>query len=451
MNVLIMIFAAILVLGPLVALHEFGHFWVARKLGVKVLTYSIGFGPALFTKKGKDGVDYCISAIPLGGYVRLLDERAAEVDDAEKHLAFNNQAPWKKIAIMAAGPLMNFLIAIVLFWVLLIPASEHLKTKIGSIQTESPAAKAGLLVGDEIVSIDNKPIETWRDVNLVLVNSMGESKQIPVTYTRNAKPMQTNIQVAEFLKDQKQDVFTQIGFAPYKPKIDAVAFKLAEDGAAKRQGMLVGDKIIAINDKPVNDWYDMTNVVRKNPEVLLHFKVQRNNQTVALDIMPRGIKDNRGHEYGQIGIMPDRTKVKVPDEYKKTVNYSIFGALGQALKETWDLSVMTIKAMYKMLIGLIGLDGLSGPITIAQVAGESVNIGWEAVLSFMALISVSLGVLNLLPIPVLDGGHIVFYTYEAVMGKEMPEKVQIIGMNVGLVLMLMLMVVAISNDISRFF
>lgn len=451
MNVLYLIFAAILVLGSLVALHEFGHFWVARKLGVKVLTYSIGFGPVLWKKKGKDGVDYCLSAIPLGGYVRMLDEREAEVAPEQKHLAFNTQKPWKKIAIVAAGPIMNFLIAIVLFWVLLIPASEQLKTKVGKILPDSPSAIAGLQVGDEIVKIDNESVNNWREVNFLLIDSIGETKTILVTYLRDDKNYIANIKVTDFLKDQSEDIFEQIGLLPYTPDIESKINKLAPEGAAIRQGMKEGDVILSINGQSARKWDDMTRLVRANPEKLLDFVVLRDGKEVSLKVMPQGIKDNMGNRYGQIGISPDTSNIKIPDSYKKTVNYSVVEAFGQAVKQTWDLSVMTIKAMGKMLSGLIGLDGLSGPITIAKVAGDSVAIGWQAVLSFMALVSVSLAVLNLLPIPVLDGGHIVYYTYELIVGKELPEKVQMIGLNIGLAIMFLFMVVAISNDITRLF
>lgn len=451
MSIGFILFAAVLVLAPLIALHEYGHFWVARKLGVKVLTYSIGFGPALWSKIGKDGVDYRISAIPLGGYVRMLDEREGEVPEAEKHLAFNNQAPWKKIAIVAAGPLMNFLIAIVLFWVLLLPASEQLNTKIGKVLPDSPAAKAGLLVGDKITTVDMQPVTTWKDANYVLINSIGETKDIAISFERQGKVQQTHVAVSSFLKDQSKDIFEQIGFMPYTPVVKSTIYKIAEGSAAKNQGMQVGDSIISIDGKPAQHWDDMTSIVRANPEKLLNFVVLRDGKQVTLPVMPQGKKDNMGNRYGQLGISPDTSNIKIPAEYKQTIQYNPMQAFGKSLEQTWSLSVMTVKAMGKMISGLIGLDNLSGPITIAKVAGDTLNIGWQAVLSFMALISVSLAVLNLLPIPVLDGGHIVYYTYEAIVGKPLPEKVQMMGLNIGLMLMLAMMVIAIGNDISRLF
>lgn len=451
MSVLIMIFAAILVLGPLVALHEFGHFWVARKLGVKVLTYSIGFGPALFERKGKDGVDYRIAAIPLGGYVRMLDEREGEVDEAEKHLAFNNQKPWKKILIVAAGPVMNFIIAILLFWVLLLPASEQLSTKIGKILPDSPAATAGLVMGDKVIKVGDTPVNSWKDANFALVNYIGETTNIPVSIQRDNQQLTKQVPVTTFLKDQSKDAFEQIGFLPYRPVIKTVVHKIADKSAAQNQGLQVGDHILRINGKKADVWDAMSPIVRANPEKLLVFDVKRGDKVIQLKIMPQAKRDNQGNTFGLLGISPNTANIKIPSEYKQTIQYNPAEAFIKSIEQTWDLSVMTVSAMGKMITGLIGLDNLSGPITIAKVAGESLDIGWKALLSFMALISVSLGVLNLLPIPVLDGGHLVYYTYEAIRGKPLPENVQIIGLNIGLVIMLCFMVIAIGNDISRLF
>lgn len=450
MTALYLIFAAIVVLGPLVALHEWGHFIVAKKLGVKVLAYSIGFGPAIFSRKGSDGVDYRLSAIPLGGYVKMLDEREGEVAEEEKHLAFNNQAPWKKILIVAAGPVMNFIIAIALFWVLLLPASEQLNTRIGKVIADSPAAVAGLQVGDKITAIDGKQVSTWRDANLALINHMGEDARITLSLERGNKPTAATLSAPNFLAEQDQDPFEQVGFLPFSPKVVPTIGEITKGSSAFHQGMKVGDTIVAIEGKPIDDWQQMSRVVRANPEKLLEFQVLRDGKTLELNIMPQGKKGRTGEQYGQIGVAPQAKNVVIPDAYKQTIDYSFFAAGGEAVRQTYELSALTLGALGKMVRGLIGLDSVSGPITIAKVSGEMMSIGWQSLLSFMALMSVTLAVLNLLPIPVLDGGHLVFYTYEAIVGKPMPEKLQIIGLNIGLVLLLVFMAIAIGNDFRNF-
>lgn len=451
MTILFFIFAAIVVLGPLVALHEYGHFWVARKLGVKVLTYSIGFGPALWQRTGKDGVDYRLSAIPLGGYVRMLDEREAEVAEEEKHLAFNNQKPWKKILIVAAGPAMNFLIAIVLFWLLLLPASEQLNMRVHQIIPDTPAAVAGLQVDDTLTQIAGKDTNTWKAANLALINHMGETATIPVTYERAGNIQTAQLQVKDFLQDQSQDVFKQVGFMPYMPHVPAIIGDIQRGSSAQKTGLQVGDEIININGTQIADWHAMTAVIHDNPEKLLSITVMRAGKPVALDVIPQRFKTNAGESVGRIGVRPDRSKVVIPENYKQTISYDPLSAFIKSLQQTWDLSVLTLSAMGKMVSGLIGLDNLSGPITIAKVSGDMMSIGWKPLLSFMALMSVSLAVLNLLPIPILDGGHLVFYTYEAIVGKPIPEKIQLMGLNIGLILMFCFMVLAIGNDISRLF
>lgn len=450
--------AAVVVLGPLVALHEWGHYIVARLCGVKVLTYSIGFGPKLFgwTSK-KTGIDYRLSALPLGGYVKMLDEREGEVAESEKHLAFNNQTPLKKIAIVAAGPVMNFIIAIALFWVLFLTPSEQLNTRIGSVLPDTPAAAANLPVGDKIVAIDNHFVQTWEEVNYRLADRMGETGTLKVAvepYASNGESTSAKtyeVPVQSFMQGESrgQDALASLGALPWQPHIEPIIGELTSDGAAIRQGMQVGDKLLSINGVGVNDWISATHIIRDNPETLLDFVVLRDGEPVELQIMPQGKKDNMGHQIGQIGAAVAPVDVVVPDEYKTMVAYTPIAALGKSFDKTAQLTTMTLSSMGKMISGMIGLDNLSGPITIAQVAKQSFEISWEMVLSTTAIISLSLAVLNLLPIPVLDGGHILYYFVELVRGKPLPEGVQTMGFNLGLLLMLGFMILAIGNDISR--
>ena len=458
MTVILTLLAAIFVLGPLVALHEWGHYIVARLCGVKVLTYSIGFGPKLFgwTSK-KSGIDYRISALPLGGYVKMLDEREGNVSEEEKHLAFNYQHPLKKIAIVAAGPIMNFIIAIALFWVLFMTPSEQFATRIGQVLPDTPAAMAQLPVGDKIIAIDGHEVQTWEGINYRLAGRMGETDQVSVTLQsetdadRSIKTYQAPVKQFMQGASQGKDALTSFGMIPWQPNIAPIIGNLSPDGAASRQGMQKGDLITAINDEPIKDWISVTHIIRDNPEKLLNFTVLRDNQPVQLQIMPQGKKDNLGNDYGQIGAMVEQSEIVIPDAYKTTVVYGPGESLVKSFEKTEQLAVMTVSSMGKMLSGMIGLDNLSGPITIAKVAKQSFDISWQMVLSTAALISLSLAVLNLLPIPVLDGGHIVYHLIELIRGKPLSEGVQMVGLNIGLLLLAGFMVLAIGNDISRLF
>ncbi|OPH34062.1 RIP metalloprotease RseP [Moraxella equi] len=449
MTALYLFLSALLVLTPLVALHEWGHYIVARLCGVKVLTYSIGFGTRLFGwTSPKTGIDYRICAIPLGGYVKMLDEREGDVAEHERHLAFNDQHPLKKIAIVVAGPLMNFIIAIGLFFVLFLQPSEQLSTKIGRIMSDSPAQASGLMVGETIHAIDGKDTPTWESVNFALADRMGERGAVVVATDKG----KYSVQVNDFMQgaDKGKDPLTALGALPWRPDIPPVIGSLTADGAGALMGLKAGDRIAHIDGKEINDWLSATEIIQNNPEKSLTFGIVRDGQNMDIKVMPRAVKvDNR--TVGQIGARVQETKITVPDDYKMTVNHTPLEALQKSFIKTYDLSVMTVKSMSKMITGLIGLDNLSGPITIAEVSKDSIQMGWEQVLSTAGLISLSLAVLNLLPIPVLDGGHLVFYAYELIRGKPMSERLQMAGLQVGMLLLFGFMVLAIGNDISRMF
>ncbi|MDM1304140.1 RIP metalloprotease RseP [Acinetobacter indicus] len=450
MSALFIIVAAILLLGPLIAIHEFGHYFVARKLGVKVLVYSIGFGPTVlkWTSK-KSGIQYQLSALPLGGYVKMLDEREGNVAEEDLPFAFNRQHPWKRIAIVAAGPLINLVFAIVLFWILFLPSQEQLNTRVGKVLPQTPAAEVNMQPGDRITAVDGTQVSTWEKLNFALVDRAGETGTIHIQANRDGQPQNFQLPIQDFLKDQSQSPLEVLGFTPYRPNIPAVVSKLSEDGAAIRQGMKEGDQILAIDGVVMKDWYDVVQVVQASPEKLLKIDVLRQDQRVQLEIMPQAKRDNMGNTTGMLGVQSDSGKITIPEEYKQTIQYSPTEALMMAVDKTGQISSMILNSIVKMVRGLIGLDNLSGPITIAKVAGQSAEMGWQTFISFMALMSVSLGILNLLPIPMLDGGHLVYYFIELIRGKPVSEQIQLVGLKIGMVLLGSMMLLALFNDFMR--
>ncbi|OTG64937.1 RIP metalloprotease RseP [Acinetobacter sp. ANC 4470] len=450
MSALFIIVAAILLLGPLIAIHEFGHYIVARKLGVKVLVYSIGFGPTLlkWTSK-KSGIQYQLSALPFGGYVKMLDEREGNVAEEDLPKAFNRQHPWKRIAIVAAGPLINLAFAIILFWILFLPSQDQLNTRVGKVLPNTPAATVQMQVGDKITAVDGMPVTTWEKLNFALVDRVGETGSIEVQADRNGQIQTFKLPIRDFLKDQNQSALDSLGFMPYRPHIAAIATKLSADGAAIRQGMKEGDKIIAIDGVKMNDWFDVVQTVQAAPEKLLKIDVLRQNQLLHLQIMPQAKRDSMGNVSGMLGVQSIPGKITIPAEYKQTIQYSPTEALVVAVDKTGQISGMILNSIVKMVRGLIGLDNLSGPITIAKVAGQSAEMGWQTFISFMALMSVSLGILNLLPIPMLDGGHLVYYFIELIRGKPVSEQIQLVGLKIGMVLLGSMMLLALFNDFMR--
>ncbi|MEZ2903730.1 RIP metalloprotease RseP [Acinetobacter terrestris] len=450
MSALFIVVAAILLLGPLIAIHEFGHYIVARKLGVKVLVYSIGFGPTLlkWTSK-KSGIQYQLSALPLGGYVKMLDEREGSVADEDLPKAFNRQHPWKRIAIVAAGPLINLAFAVVLFWILFIPSQEQLNTRVGKVLPNTPAATVQMQVGDKITNVDGTATPTWEKLNFALVDRVGETGSIEIQADRAGQVKTFQLPIQDFLKNQNQSALDSLGFMPYRPHIPAIAAKLSEDGAAIRQGMKEGDKIIAIDGVKMNDWFDVVQVVQASPEKLLKIDILRQNQLLHLEVMPQAKRDSMGNVSGMLGVQNIPGKINIPADYKQVIQYSPTEAFVMAVDKTGQISGMILNSIVKMFRGLIGLDNLSGPITIAKVAGQSAEMGWQTFISFMALMSVSLGILNLLPIPMLDGGHLVYYFIELIRGKPVSEQIQLVGLKIGMVLLGSMMLLALFNDFMR--
>lgn len=451
MSVFHMVLAAIIVLGPLIAIHEFGHFWVARRLGVKVLTFSIGFGPAFLKWKDRQGTQYQVAAIPLGGFVRFADEREGEVPTEDLPRAFNRQPVLARMAIVAAGPLINLVFAVFLYWFLFLQGTEVLRPIIGRVLPETPAAVAGIEPGDEILAVDGQPVRDWEGINYALIERMGESGPLTLSLRPQAggESRQVTLALDKFLSGREIDPFREVGFTPWSPPLDPVVGEVLPEGAGARYGLRSGDRVLAVDGTPVATWQDFVEVVRAMPEQRIDVQLRRGEQTLALAVTPAGEKDDQGIVRGRLGIGVKEQKLDYPPSYRRSIEHGPLEAVGLAFAKTGALIGFTLDSMAKMVQGLISVNNLSGPITIAKVAGQTAAMGWEALIGFMALLSVSLGVLNLLPIPVLDGGHLVYYALEGVMGRPVSERMQMLGVRIGIVMLMSLMLLAIFNDLSR--
>jgi len=444
------ILAVIVVLGLLVTFHEFGHFWVARRCGVKVLRFSVGFGKPLWSRVDRQGTEYAIAAIPLGGYVKMLDEREAPVPEDQLDQAFNRKTVWQRIAIVAAGPIANFLLAIVAYWALFVAGTTVVSPMVGSIVPDSPAAEAGLANGDEIVAIQGDEMRSWEDVNLKLVSIIGFSGELAFeARSEGATDVQRFVlPVTDYLvrQDPPQPLQT-LGITPWQPEFPAILGQVVSGEAAEQAGLMAGDTMVAVNGEPVDDWMHFVNIVRGNPNETLQLTYERNGEQATVDLTPGRNSLDTGVEIGYIGA--GAQQVEWPAAFQREIRYGPIEAVGQALSRTGEMTLLTVDAIRKMLVGLISPSNLSGPITIAQVSGDSARAGMEAFVGFLAYLSISLGVLNLLPIPVLDGGHLLYYFMEVVRGRPVSEKTQAVGLRIGLAMVGTLMLMALYFDLMR--
>lgn len=433
----------------LVSIHEFGHFYVARRCGVKVLRFSIGFGKVLWSCRDKQGTEFALAALPLGGYVKMLDEREGAVSPEEQHLAFNNKNVWQRIAIVAAGPLANFLLAIALFWVLLLQGQQDLIPIINKVAPASIAAQAGLEGGQEIIAVDGKPTPTWQALNKALLNRLGETGTIrfTVAYPDSHFQYESDAPLVNWLRDATDpDPIAGLGLTLQLPKIPAVVGEVVAGSVAEKAGLNAGDKLIEVDGVAISDWRMWVEYVRKHPGESLQVNIERAGEVMPITLVPE-VAEEGGQRLGRVGIIVQA--YDLPEQMIRSYNYSITGALVAGANKTWETSGFVLLSIKKLILGEISTKNLSGPITIAKVAGSSAESGLRSFIGFVALLSVFLAVFNLLPIPVLDGGHLFYYFIEVIKGKPVSDKVQMLGYQVGLFLVISLSVLALYNDIMR--
>lgn len=440
--------AFVVTLGILVAFHEFGHFWVARRCGVKVLTYSVGFGKAIWSRTAKDGTCYQIGIIPLGGYVRMLDERIDEVPAEQRHVSFNGQSVYKRFAIVAAGPIANFILAVVALWLMFGIGVPTVKPVIGGVESDSIAAQAGLQRGSEIIQVNDVEAYDWQQVQLGLMSAIGNDQ---ATLTVRGADQQTHTKTLDLTNWQfdpeKQSTFASLGIKVYQPEVYTELAQVMDDAPAAQAGLQVGDKINTVDGEPVQSWQQLTEVIRQSAGQVIDLTIERQGQSQQVSALV-GERDTASGVIGYLGVVPKTEPL--PEGYVFNHQYGIVGGLVKGAEQTWELMVISVQMIGKLITGDVSVKSLAGPLSIAEGAGVSVGNGFVYFLSFLALLSVNLGIINLIPLPVLDGGHLAFFIVEWVKGKPVSEKVQDVCYRIGAALIFVLMVVAIGNDISRY-
>jgi regulator of sigma E protease len=451
MDILITIGWFLVALAILIAVHEFGHFWVAKRLGVKVLRFSIGFGrPLLRIHRHPDATEYVVAAIPLGGYVKMLDEREEPVPPAQAHLAFNRQVLWKRTAIVAAGPLFNFLFAILAYWAVFMAGETGLRPVVGEVAPQSIAEQAGFEVGDELLRIGQRDAGSWESALFALMATSLDGREVAVR-VRDGEGRELDrwlsSDAVRSLADEPA-LLEKLGLAPQRPRLPAVIGEVIPGEAADAAGLQIGDRLLSVDDRPIASWQEWVELVRQRPDETLRIRVERAaGETVTLSITPRRAQAD-GLEIGRIGA-----GVQVPDdlmdEYRVEVRYGPLEALQRAAAKTAEMSAMTLRVIGRMLVGQASVENLSGPIMIAETAGRSASDGPDAFIKFLAVVSISLGILNLLPIPILDGGHLMYFFIEWVKGSPVSEAAQLQGQRIGLLILAALMTLAFYLDLSR--
>ena len=439
MELLQTILALIVTLGILVTVHEFGHLLVARWFGVRVLRFSVGMGPAVWSRTARSGIEYVIAALPIGGYVRMLDGREGEVPESQRAQAFDSKPPGQRIAIALGGPVANFLLAIVVYWLMFVSGTSGFAPVIGEVDPDSAAGRAGVASGVEILAVDGRETRTWQTVNMALVERLGETGTIDLAVSLPGRDRASRhaLAIERWLAEQDEpDPIRSLGLEPAFP---AILGRVLEDGAAAAAGLREGDRVLAVDGEPVDGWRDWVERVQAAPGTPLELRIDRGGSARSLVLTPQARELEEGSTIGYVGTAP----------MYRTASLGPLAAVPAALTETRDKTLLTLDILRKMIVGVVSTRNLSGPITIAKVAGDSAESGLEAFLGFLALLSVSLGVLNLLPIPVLDGGHILFYLVELAKGSPVSERIQGLGVQIGIFIVASLMLLAFYNDLTR--
>lgn len=440
----------IIALGILVAVHEFGHFWVARRCGVKVEKFSIGFGKSIWSKVGKDGTEYSLSIIPLGGYVKMLDGRVDDLAEGDEQYAFDRKPLWKRTSIVAAGPAFNFLFAVFAYWLVFLIGVPAVKPVVGQVTPHSIAAEAGLEPGMELKAISGVKTADWESVNMGLISHIGDD-QLTITVAPAEGVGIEEIKQFDLrnwnFDPEKESAMSALGFIPYTPEITARLTSISPEGAGARAGLEVGDRLIKVDDVEVKDWQQVVTSIQQNPNSAVKLDVERNGQTLALTIIPDSRQLSGDKVIGFAGIAPE--VAEWPETYRFDLQFGVIESVGKAVEKTGQVINLTISMLKKLIVGDVGLNNLSGPISIAKGAGTTADYGLVYFLGFLALISVNLGIINLVPLPMLDGGHLLFFAIEAVIRRPVPEKVQEMGFRIGGAIIFSLMAVAIFNDFAR--
>lgn len=447
--------AFVVTLGILIAVHEYGHFQVARWCGVKVLRFSLGFGKPIFSRRfGADRTEFVVSILPFGGYVKMLDERELPnphaLSEAELQRAFNRQSVWKRIAIVSAGPAANLILAVLLYWVLFMQGVAGMKPLLGEIEAATPAAQAGFKTQDLITEVAGEGVSSWTDVRWILLQQTIKTPEVTVKVEDQARQTRLlNLRLDSLGKDDFEDDFLgKLGLTPYRPAMLARLGDLLPGSVADRAGLRSGDVVLAVNDKPITEWEQFVTLIREQPGKPLALRLQRGSEELDAMVTPDAETED-GKTIGRIGaaFQPDAALM---EKLSVTVNYGPLQSFTRAMDKTWETSIFSLKMLGRMVTGEASWKGVSGPVTIASYAGQSAHIGWKSFIGFLALISISLGVLNLLPVPVLDGGHLLYYTVEIFKGSPVSEATMEVGQRIGLAILALLMAVAFYNDITRF-
>ncbi|MFA6313870.1 MAG: RIP metalloprotease RseP [Sterolibacterium sp.] len=439
-----------LALGLLIVVHELGHFIVARLCGIKVLRFSVGFGRPLLVKRyGTDKTEWAISAFPLGGYVKMLDEREGPVEPQELHRAFNRQTVWKRILVVVAGPLANLLLAILLYWVIFMQGMEELRPILAAPAGATAAAAAGVQDGETVRRVNGKVVATWQELRWELLQVAADRSPVILEVINSRQEISVrHLDIGNLSEsDYEADLPSNLGLTPFRPRLRPIIGMVQADSVAERAGLRSGDEFLAIHGKAMRAWGEVSALIRQSPGIALDIELRRDGQVVRLTATPSSVEEG-GQSIGRIGIQV-RDDPALRQAMLITVRYGAAAALAKASAQTWDTSIFSLRMIGRMIAGQVSWKNLSGPVTIADYAGQSARLGWSYYLKFLALISISLGVLNLLPIPILDGGHLLYYIAEIIKGGPLSERIMEIGQQIGLFLLVMLMAFAFYNDINR--